>query len=67
MTLHKITENCEYLKIDTTVPPGNEAKGAKYLKSVLEKHGIEAKLFETAKNRSIVYGRWENTLSLTSK
>lgn len=47
----------EYLKIDTTVPPGNEAKGARYLKKVLEKHGIEAKLFETAKNRSIVYGR----------
>lgn len=48
---------CEYLKIDTTVPPGNEALGAKYLKEILEKNGIEAKLFETDKNRAIVYGR----------
>lgn len=48
---------CDYLKIDTTVPPGNEALGAKYLKDILTNNGIEAKLFETDKNRSIVYGR----------
>ncbi len=47
----------EYLKIDTTVPPGNETRGAKYLKSVLEKEGIKAELFETAPGRSIVYAR----------
>ena len=43
----------EYLKIDTTVPPGNETRGAKYLKSVLEKEGIKAELFETAPGRSM--------------
>ena len=48
---------CDYLKIDTTVPPGNEKLGADYLKGILDKHGIECKTFKTAKNRAIVYGR----------
>lgn len=48
---------CEYLRIDTTVPPGNEARGAKYLKKVFEENGIKAELFETAKNRACVYAR----------
>lgn len=47
----------DYLKIDTTVPPGNEARGAEYLKGILNKNGIEAELFETAPNRSVVYAR----------
>lgn len=48
---------CQYLKIDTTVPPGNEKLGADYLASVLKQNGIEAELYETAPNRSCVYAR----------
>ncbi|MCC7528241.1 MAG: M20/M25/M40 family metallo-hydrolase [Candidatus Melainabacteria bacterium] len=48
---------CEYLKIDTTVPPGNEKLGAEYLASVLKQNGIEARLYETAPNRSCLYAR----------
>ncbi|HIA51937.1 MAG TPA: M20/M25/M40 family metallo-hydrolase, partial [Candidatus Melainabacteria bacterium] len=52
---------CEYLKIDTTVPPGNEKLGAEYLANVLKQNGIEAQLFETAPNRSCVYARLKGT------
>lgn len=47
----------QYIKIDTTNPPGNETLGAKYLADILKANGIEAQLFETAPGRSIVYGR----------
>jgi len=52
---------CQYLKIDTTVPPGNEKLGAEYLASVLKQNGIEAQLYETAPNRSCVYARLKGT------
>ncbi len=48
---------CQYLKIDTTVPPGNEKLGAEYLASILKQNGIESELYETAPNRSCVYAR----------
>lgn len=47
----------EYLKIDTTNPPGNETKGAIYLANILNDNGIEAKTFETSAGRSCVYAR----------
>ncbi len=47
----------DYLKIDTTNPPGNEALGAQYLASVFSKNGIEAKVFEATSGRSCVYAR----------
>ncbi len=47
----------EYLKIDTTNPPGNETKGAEYLAKVFKDNGIEAQLYETAPGRSCVYAR----------
>lgn len=47
----------DYLKIDTTVPPGNEKKGAEYLASVLKKDGIESEIIETAPGRACVYAR----------
>lgn len=52
---------CDYLKIDTTVPPGNEKLGAEYLASILKQNGIEAELYETAPNRSCVYARLKGT------
>lgn len=46
-----------YLQVDTTVPPGNEAKGAEYLKEIFLKNGIEARTMETAPGRACVYAR----------
>ena len=44
----------EYLKIDTTNPPGNENKGAEFLAGVLEKEGFEPKVYEAAPARSSI-------------
>jgi len=46
----------EYLKIDTSNPPGNETSGARFLQQLLIKEGIDAKLVGTA-NRQSVYAR----------
>lgn len=51
----------DYLKVDTTNPPGNEKMGALYLQKVLEKDGLEAKVFDTTEGRSCVYARWKGT------
>ncbi len=47
----------EYLKIDTTNPPGNESKGAEFLAKILNENGVEARLYETAPGRSCVCAR----------
>lgn len=47
----------EYLRIDTTNPPGNEIAAARFLKGVLEREGIEARIFESAAGRGNVYAR----------
>lgn len=44
----------QYLQIDTTVPPGNELRGALFFKKVLEKEGIEAKIDEFTPARANV-------------
>src|ERR687885_943592 len=41
----------DYLKINTTNPPGNELAGALYLKSILDREGIEATILDTAELR----------------
>lgn len=48
---------CDYLKVDTTNPPGNETAGAQFLAKILHENGIKAEVFETAPNRSCVYAR----------
>lgn len=44
-----------YLKIDTTNPPGNEMETAKFLKNILDKEGIENKIFDLGNNRANFY------------
>lgn len=44
----------QYLRIDTTVPPGNEIKAAQFFKSVLEKEGIAADIDEYSPGRANV-------------
>ena len=37
----------DYLRINTTNPPGNEMKGALFLKRILEKEGFEVQLLDS--------------------
>ena len=47
----------DYLRIDTSNPPGNESRGASFLKQLLEKEGIRAQLVGNDANRMSVYAR----------
>lgn len=49
-----------YLKIDTTNPPGNETRGATYLRDLLAKDGITAQLIGDDPRRQAVYARLES-------
>ena len=41
----------EYIRVDTTNPPGTELQGAEYLARVLEQEGIESTIVLSAENR----------------
>jgi acetylornithine deacetylase/succinyl-diaminopimelate desuccinylase-like protein len=45
------------IRIDTSNPPGNETVAAKYVKDILGKEGIPAKVFESAPGRGSVVAR----------
>ncbi len=45
------------IKIDTSSPPGNETKAAQYLKTVLEREGIPAQIYELEPGRGNVIAR----------
>ena len=50
----------QYLRINTTNPPGNELQTARFLKAMLEKEGIEATILDTAElgaGRANLYAR----------
>jgi len=47
----------EYLQIDTTNPPGNEARTAAFLKKIFDGEGIENRVFEYAPGRANVWAR----------
>src|SRR5205823_12640688 len=51
------TALADYLRIDTTNPPGNEIAGARYLAAILEKNGIQTQVFENTPGRACVYAR----------
>jgi acetylornithine deacetylase/succinyl-diaminopimelate desuccinylase-like protein len=46
-----------YLRIDTTNPPGNETAGAVFLRDLLAKDGIEARLVGDDPKRQALYAR----------
>jgi len=46
-----------FVKIDTSNPPGNETKGAEYLKSILDREGIPSEIFEMEKGRGNIVAR----------
>jgi acetylornithine deacetylase/succinyl-diaminopimelate desuccinylase-like protein len=50
----------DYLRINTSNPPGNEIETARFLKQILDHEGIEATILDTAvlgKNRANLYAR----------
>jgi len=47
----------QYLRINTTNPPGNEIMAARWLADVLRRDGIEAKIFEPAPGKANLYAR----------
>jgi acetylornithine deacetylase/succinyl-diaminopimelate desuccinylase-like protein len=52
-----LTHFTAILRMDTSNPPGNETKVAEYLKSVLEKEGIETKLLAVEPGRANLVAR----------
>ncbi|MDP9201654.1 MAG: M20/M25/M40 family metallo-hydrolase [Gemmatimonadota bacterium] len=49
-----------YLRINTTNPPGNELAAARFLKAILDREGIEAQILDTVElgpNRANLYAR----------
>jgi acetylornithine deacetylase/succinyl-diaminopimelate desuccinylase-like protein len=53
----------EYLRIDTTNPPGNEMQAAKFFKKILDDEGIENQIFEYQTGRADVWARLPHTSS----
>src|SRR5206468_1594272 len=52
----------DYLKVNTTNPPGNELAAAKFLKAILDREGIPAQILDTAElgaNRANLYARFK--------
>jgi acetylornithine deacetylase/succinyl-diaminopimelate desuccinylase-like protein len=50
----------DYLRVNTTNPPGNELAAARFLKSILDREGIEAQILDTVAlgpNRANLYAR----------
>jgi len=51
----------DLIRINTTNPPGNETKAAKYLAETLEKDGFKCELFESTPGRGSVITRIKGT------
>jgi len=47
----------EYLRIDTTNPPGNEMRAVAFYKNILDQEGIENRAFEYAPGRGDLWAR----------
>src|SRR6266513_1061002 len=47
----------QYVRINTTNPPGNEIAAARWLAEVLRRDGIEARIFEPAPGKANLYAR----------
>jgi len=53
----------EYLRIDTTNPPGNEMKAVAFYKKILDQEGIENRVFEYTPGRGDLWARVPHTTS----
>jgi len=55
----------EYLRIDTTNPPGNEMKAVAFYKKILDEEGIENRVFEYATGRGDLWARLPRSTEAT--
>ena len=46
-----------FVRVDTSNPPGNETKGAEYLKAILDREGISSEIFEKESGRGNIVAR----------
>jgi acetylornithine deacetylase/succinyl-diaminopimelate desuccinylase-like protein len=46
-----------FIQVDTTNPPGNETRGAKYLQEILQRNGIPSEVFELEPERGNLVAR----------
>jgi acetylornithine deacetylase/succinyl-diaminopimelate desuccinylase-like protein len=51
----------EYLRINTTNPPGNEMRAAAFFKKILDEEGIENRVFDYAPHRADSWARLPHT------
>jgi acetylornithine deacetylase/succinyl-diaminopimelate desuccinylase-like protein len=51
----------EYIRVRTVNPPGNETAGARWMRQVLGRDGIEAEIFESSAGRGNLYARLAGT------
>jgi acetylornithine deacetylase/succinyl-diaminopimelate desuccinylase-like protein len=51
----------DYLRVETTNPPGNEARGAAFFKTILDAETIENKVFDYAPGRANLWARLPHT------
>ncbi len=56
-----------YLRIDTTNPPGNETAGATFLRDLLAKDGIQARLIGEDPKRQAIYARLQSDAAKKEK
>jgi acetylornithine deacetylase/succinyl-diaminopimelate desuccinylase-like protein len=54
----------EYLKIDTTNPPGNELRAAQFFGDICKREGIEHRIFEPVPGRGTIWARLRGDGSL---
>jgi acetylornithine deacetylase/succinyl-diaminopimelate desuccinylase-like protein len=57
----------EYLRIDTTNPPGNELKAAQFFKAIFDREGIENQLLEYRPGRADFWARIPHTGSRSKR
>jgi len=57
----------EYLRVDTTNPPGNEARAVAFYKKILDDEGIENRAFEYAPGRGDLWARIAHATSTAKR
>ena len=53
----------EYVRIDTSNPPGDTRKAADFLAAIFEKEGIPVTRYESAPGKAIIYARLKATVT----
>lgn len=57
----------EYLRIDTTNPPGHEMRAVDFYKRILDQEGIENRAFESAPGRGDLWARMPHTTAVAKR